>query len=88
MYAVRNTGTGSKLYNGLAAEFTLKSTLPFPHEVAPHGMALDYYTGAVYACADTGNSVMVAKALSPWLVWEDMTYDHGTSGGVRSILLL
>lgn len=88
MYAIRNTGSGSKLYSGPAAEFVLKSTLPFPHEVAPHGMALDYYTGAVYACADTGNSIMVAKAMSPWLTWEDMTYDHGTSSGVRSILLL
>ena len=62
MYAVRNLGTSAKLYYGNAVVYlSLMSTLTFPAGVNPHGLKLDPYTLAIYAAADTAQSVMIVK---------------------------
>lgn len=86
--AIRNRGTSSKLYRGLLPPFDLMSTLTFPAGVNTQALDVDVFSGAVYACANIGNSVMVLKSLPPYLDWENMTYDHGTSDGINAILLL
>ena len=89
MYAIRNLGTSSKLYYGNAVVYlNLMSTLTFPAGVNPHGLKVDPYSLAVYAAADTAQSIMVVKSFPPYSKWVNMTYDHGTSEAMHSLELL
>lgn len=86
--AIRNRPTSAKLYRGLVPPLLLMSTLDFAQNVAPRGMEVDIFSGAVYACSDTGTGIMVLKSLAPYLAWENLTYDHGTAAGINTIILL
>ncbi len=89
MYAIRNLGSSSKLYYGNAVvELNLMSTLPFAAGVNPHGIKIDPYSLAVYAAADTAQSIMIAKSFPLYDKWIDMTYDHGAAGKINSLELL
>ena len=85
-WIARCDGTNVQLYNGSG---TVLSTMPFTSQaVNPHGLTYDYLQTTIYAAADTGASVMVVKSTSPFSTWIDITYAHGTSGGVKAIELL
>ncbi len=86
--AIENLSSLAKLHTGTDAALFLESVLTFPTIVQPHAFDIDVFTGAVYACASVGNSIMVLKSNPPYQVWENITFDHGTSSGINSILLL
>lgn len=89
MYAIRNANGQAKLYYGnFVINLNLMSTLPFSAGVNPHAIKVDPFDLAVYAAPDTPSAIMVVKSFPLYSNWIDMTYDHGTTGDVRSLELL
>lgn len=88
LIAIRNYPSQSKLYSGLAGALTLRSTLPFPAGVNQQALDYDYSDGTVAAAARAANAIMVALSVSPYLTWADITANHGTAAGVRSLVIL
>jgi len=89
LYAIRNDGASTRLYIGsLVSALVMKSILPLPAGVDPHGMAVDPYNLNLVACSNVPGTVMVAQSSSPYFNWNDFTYDHQTSEGVNALAIL
>ena len=85
LWSIRCGASSSQLY----ADGVLASALPFGSRgVNPHAIAYDYLQTTLYTAADSGASVMIAKSVSPFSTWDDITYAHGTSGGVNAVEVL
>lgn len=82
--AIRNIPNQSRLYQGT----TMKSTLTFPSQVNSQAMAVDFWDGTVYVAAKTPNAIMILKSSPPYVTWANITYNHGTVDGVKSLKLL
>lgn len=87
LYVIRNTGSGAKLYTGIVS-LKVASTLIFPAGVNIGSFKRDWFDGTLYACADTGQSVMVISSVYPYVFWVDITYNHGVADGVNSLVIL
>ena len=85
--AVRQLTSNSKLYRG-DPSLSLISTLTGVTSMNSGGLFIDLSTGALYACSDTGQSIMIVKSEPPYLTWTDITSDHGTSTGINNIIQL
>jgi hypothetical protein len=88
LFAVRNLPGQAKLYGGFVSGLALKSTIPFPARVNPRAIAFDWTDATAVVCAASGQSVMVVLAPRPYSSWTDVTANHGTSGGVKSVAIL
>ena len=92
VYALRNTvsslggpTTQAKLYSSLpGGSPSLISTLPFAQGVNPRAMEYDF-NGNIIAAADGAEATMVVYAVSPYTTWVDITGNHQTADGVKSL---
>lgn len=87
LFAIRNLASQSKLYTGTDS-LVVKSTLPFNARVNLRAMTLDWLDNTVVACSASGLSVMVALSVPPYAIWTDITTNHGTASGVKSVEVL
>jgi hypothetical protein len=89
VYAAYCVPGQTKLYVGNYNEsLDLKSTMTFSSETNPFGLVYNWLDDSVYAASASGGSIMVVKANSPFTVWTDITYNHGTSAGINAIVAL
>ena len=89
LYAIRNDGAATRLYLGtLVSAMVLKSILPLPAGVDPHGMNVDPFSLNLVACSNVPGAVMVVQSLNPYSTWSDLTLDHQTAEGVNAVAIL
>lgn len=87
IFAIRNTGSGAKLYTGTSS-LSLKSSLSFPAGVNPRAFVYHWLSGTLYCAADSGQSTMVILSQPPYLNFVDITYSHPTSNGIKALSVL
>lgn len=90
LYLIRNiAGASAKLYTAVpAGSLDLLSTIGMPGGVNPQALRVDFF-GNIIAAADQAQSVMVMYAAPlAYAVWEDITFNHGTTRPVNSVVVL
>lgn len=84
LFSLRHLGNQAKLYvNGV-----LRATLPLTAGTRSHGFTIDWRDNTLVAGSDSGETIMVVIASSPYIEWVDLTSDHATSRGIRSVVVL
>jgi hypothetical protein len=88
-FAIRNQANKATLYKDNAdSNLLVKVTLPFDAPVSPHGMYINLVLNDLYIGSWQADSVMVVKLGSPYLTWTDLTFNHDSTEGIESVLLL
>jgi len=89
LFAVRNTGSRSKLYGATALTTPiLLSTSNLLGGVNHTAMDLSSQNYAIVAAADVGGTIMVSVCPPPYQVWYDITSNHQIINGVNSLVIL
>jgi hypothetical protein len=88
VYAVRNDDSNSRFYLGTLSEVIIQSVLPFQSGVKQHGLAVDFRDGAIVAVAEVADPYMVAVSAYPYVLWANVTSNHGVADGVRGVTIL
>lgn len=90
LYLIRNiAGSSAKLYTAIpGGSLDLLSTIGMPGGVNPQALRVDFF-GNIIAAADQAQSVMVMYATPlAYAVWEDITFNHGVTRPVNSVIVL
>ena len=85
---LRHKYSSSKIYQGTISGISLVSAPPIPSGTSYHGLAFDFNTGIIYLGADIANAIMVVQSAPPYSTWANITYNHGTTRGITSVILL
>jgi len=89
LFAVRNTGSRSKLYGATALTTPiLLSTSNILGGVNPGGIDLSSQNYAIVIGSDTGGVIMISVCPPPYQVWYDITSNHQIINGVNSLVIL
>lgn len=90
LFIIRNiAGASAKLYYAIpAGTLELLSTVGMPGGINPQALRVDFF-GNIIAAADQPQSVMVMySAPLAYAVWENITFNHGTTRAVNSVVVL
>lgn len=78
----------SKLYRGTDIGLSLLSTLPFTKRVNSHALDIYFSDGGIVVGAGGAGSVMVVRSYVPYILWNDITFDHGVSDDINSVQVI